>query len=58
MSSSSTSKQIPFQFGDFQKNDLESFLVGENEDLIKLIKQIANKEASHVLYFWGKQGDG
>ena len=58
MSSSSTSKQIPFQFGDFQKNDLESFLVGENEDLIKLIKQIANKEASHVLYFWGKQGTG
>ena len=58
MSASSTSKQIPFQFGDFQKNDLESFLERENEDLIKLIKQIASKESTHVLYLWGESGTG
>jgi len=55
---SSSSKQIPFQFGDFQKNDLASFLAGENGNLIKLLKQIANKEANHVLYLWGEAGTG
>ncbi len=58
MSASTTSKQIPFQFGDFQKNDLESFLTGENEALIKLIKQITNKETNHTLYLWSDSGTG
>ncbi|MGB1800072.1 MAG: DnaA regulatory inactivator Hda [Gammaproteobacteria bacterium] len=58
MSVSSSSKQIPFQFGDFQKNDLASFLVGESGNLIKLLKQIANKESNHVLYLWGEVGTG
>jgi len=58
MSPSSSSKQIPFQFGDFQKNDLASFLVGENGNLIKLLKQMANKESNHVLYLWGEAGTG
>lgn len=58
MSDSSSSKQIPFQFGDFQKNDLASFLAGENENLIKLLKQIANKESNHVLYLWSEAGTG
>lgn len=58
MPSSSSSKQIPFQFGDFQKNDLASFLAGENENLITLLKQIANKESNHVLYLWGEAGTG
>lgn len=58
MSDSSSSKQIPFQFGDFQKNDLVSFLAGENGNLIKLLKQIANKESNHVLYLWGEAGTG
>ena len=58
MSASSTSKQIPFQFGDYAKNDLASFLVGENEELIKLIKQIANKETNHTLYLYGESGTG
>lgn len=58
MSAGSSSKQIPFQFGDFQKNDLASFIVGENGGLIKLIKQIADKESNHVLYLWGEAGTG
>lgn len=58
MSVSTTSTQIPFQFGDFQKNDLESFIAGENEALIKLIKKITNKETNHTLYLWGESGTG
>jgi DnaA family protein len=58
MPASFSSKQIPFQFAGFQKNDLASFLLGENENLIKLLKQIANKESNHVLYLSGEAGTG
>lgn len=58
MSASTSSKQIPFAFGDFQKNDLTSFLTGENVELIKLIKQIANKESNYILYLYGESGTG
>jgi DnaA family protein len=58
MSAITSSPQIPFQFGDFQKNDLESFLTGDNQDLIKLIKLISNKEENHRLYLWGESGTG
>jgi DnaA-homolog protein len=54
----SSSPQIPFQFGDFQKNDLASFLVGENQDLLKLINLITQKESVHSLYLWGESGTG
>jgi DnaA family protein len=57
-SSGSPSPQIPFQFGDFQKNDLASFISGENQNLIKLINRISNKESMHVLYLWGESGTG
>jgi DnaA-homolog protein len=54
----SSSPQIPFQFGDFQKNDLASFLIGENQDLLKLINLITQKESVHSLYLWGESGTG
>jgi len=58
-SSKSSSAQIPFQFGDFQKNDLASFLSGKNQDLLTLINLITNKEEeSHRLYLWGESGTG
>ncbi len=57
-SPNSSSAQIPFQFGDFQKNDLESFLPGENQDLLKLINLITNKEGIHSLYLWAESGTG
>lgn len=53
-----SSPQIPFQFGDFQKNDLVSYIAGENENLIKLVQQIASKESNYVLYLWGEAGTG
>ena len=53
-----SSPQIPFQFGDFQKNDLASFLPGENQDLLTLIKFITSKEETHSLYLWGETGTG
>lgn len=55
---SDSSPQIPFQFGDFQKNDLASFLPGQNQDLINLINQITNKETTHRVYLWGESGTG
>ncbi len=54
----SSSPQIPFKFGNFQKNDLVSFLPGDNQDLLKLIKLITNKGKSHRLYLWGESGTG
>ncbi|MBL1141665.1 MAG: DnaA regulatory inactivator Hda [Proteobacteria bacterium] len=54
----SPSPQIPFQFGDFQKNDLASFLAGENKDLLKLVNLITSKEKNHSLYLWGESGTG
>jgi DnaA-homolog protein len=50
--------QIPFQFGNFQQNDLATFLPGENETLLKLIDTIANKDKTHSLYLWGESGTG
>lgn len=50
--------QIPFQFGDFQQNDLASFLPGENQTLLQLLHTIANKESVHSLYQWGAKGTG
>lgn len=54
----SSSPQIPFQFGNFQKNDLVSFLTGDNQDLLKLISLISNNKATHSLYLWGESGTG
>jgi len=53
-----SSPQIPFQFGDFQKNDLASFIVGDNQELLTLINLITTKEATHSLYLWGETGTG
>jgi DnaA-homolog protein len=53
-----SSPQIPFQFGDFQKNDLDSFITGDNQELVALIKLITNKEKNHRLYIWGESGTG
>jgi len=50
--------QIPFQFGNFQQNDLASFLPGENQTLLQLLKGIANNESKHCLYLWGSSGTG
>jgi len=50
--------QIPFQFGDFQQNELASFLPGENQTLLQLLQTIANKESVHSLYQWGATGTG
>ena len=58
MSGNSSLPQIPFQFGNFQKNDLVSFLPGENQDLLKLINLITNKKETHSLYLWGESGTG
>ena len=58
MSAKSSSPQIPFQFGNFQKNDLASFLPGENQELLNLIKLITNKEQLHRLYLWGESDTG
>ncbi len=56
--SPNSSPQIPFQFGDFQKNDLASFLPGENQNLLNIIKLITNKQEIHSLYLWGESGTG
>ncbi len=53
-----SSPQIPFQFGNFQQNDLASFLPGENQSLLDLINAIAKKEQKHRLYLWGESGTG
>lgn len=58
MSGMTSTPQIPFQFGDFQKTDLASFLAGENQELLKLINLISNKEENHRLYLWGESGSG
>lgn len=56
--SENSSSQIPFQFGNFEKNDLASFLPGKNQELIKLIDLISKKQAIHFLYLWGESGTG
>ena len=56
--SEKSSTQIPFQFGNFQKNDLVSFLPGENQELLNLIDLITKKEVVHLLYLWGESGIG
>ncbi len=58
MSERSFSPQIPFQFGNFQQDDLASYLPGENQNLLNLIGVIANNESTHRLYLWGLSGTG
>jgi DnaA-homolog protein len=58
MSGNSSSPQIPFKFGNFQSNDLASFLPGENQELFNLINIISKKEQAHRLYLWGASGTG
>ncbi|MCZ6804446.1 MAG: DnaA regulatory inactivator Hda [Proteobacteria bacterium] len=58
MSGRSFSPQIPFQFGNFQQDDLASYLPGENQNLLNLIGVIANNESTHCLYLWGLSGTG
>jgi DnaA-homolog protein len=58
MTGNSSSPQIPFQFGNFQQNDLESFFPGENQTLVNLVAAIANKEQTYRLYLWGESGTG
>ena len=50
--------QIPLQFGNFQQNDLASFLPGENQNLLNLLGVIANNESTHCLFLWGSSGTG
>ena len=50
--------QIPFEFGNYQQNDFESFLTGENETLLNVLNKIANKQSTHSLYLWGQSGTG
>ena len=54
----SSVSQIPFQFGSNQQHDLASYLQGENETLLQLLKSIARSENTHSLYLWGLQGTG
>jgi DnaA-homolog protein len=58
MTGNSSLPQIPFQFGNFQQNDLASFLSGENQSLVDLIKAVSNKEQTHRLYLWSESGTG
>ena len=58
MSGHSSLPQIPFQFGNFQQNDLASYLPGENRTILLLLNTIANKESTHSLYLWGSSGTG
>jgi DnaA family protein len=55
---SSSVAQIPFQFGNNQQYDLASFLTGENETVLHILKTIINNETPHRLYLWGAQGSG
>lgn len=58
ISGSSSVSQIPFQFGNNQQHDLATYLQGENETLLQLLKSIASSENTHSLYLWGLQGTG
>ena len=57
-SSYSHLSQIPLQLGDFQQSDFSTFLVGANQSIIDLIKQIAANEVSYCLYLWGHAATG
>jgi len=57
-SGSSSVAQIPFQFGNNQQHDLATFMQGENQTLLHLLKSVANNESPHCLYLWGLQGTG
>jgi DnaA family protein len=50
--------QIPFQFGNNQQHDLNSFLPGENQNLLKLLNSITKNELHHCIYLWGASGTG
>lgn len=54
----SKSLQIPLAFGDFQKNDFDSYLAGENKILADQLKKIALNEIKHCVYLWGIEGSG
>ncbi len=54
----SSLEQIPFQFGNNQQHDLNSFLPGENQTLLKLLRSISNNELHHCIYLWGASGTG
>tara|TARA_R110000782_G_scaffold17576_10_gene48989 strand:- start:1463 stop:2170 length:708 start_codon:yes stop_codon:yes gene_type:complete len=55
---SSSVTQIPFQFGNNQQYDLATYLQGENQNLLHLLKSIASNEKPHRLYIWGSKGIG
>jgi len=57
-SDSSSVTQIPFQFENNQQHNIASYLSGENETLLQLLKSIASAESVHSLYLWGLQGTG
>lgn len=58
ISGSSSVAQIPFQFGNNQQHDLVTFLQGENQNLLHLLKSIASNEKPHCHYLWGSKGMG
>ena len=50
--------QIPFDFGNQQRSDFDSFLPGENQALIDQLKLIADNSIKHGLYLWGQKATG
>ena len=56
--SSSSLSQIPFEFGNVQKNDFTSFVVGKNQALLKFLDIIIKKQENDCIYIWGSQGTG
>lgn len=54
----SSSLQIPLEFGDFQKNDFDSYLAGHNQIFVEQLRKIALNEVKHCVYLWGMSGSG
>ena len=50
--------QIPLQLGNFQQDNLASFLPGENQTLVQLLNTVVNSESKHSIFIWGGEGTG
>ena len=50
--------QIPLQFGHYQQFDFDSFIAGENTEVITQLRKVATNHAQHHIYLWGDDGLG
>lgn len=52
------SKQIPFSFGNFDRFDFESYLPGQNGQVLEHVRALVEGKELKNLYLWGEAGTG